>query len=417
MKDIFSGASSSFMSSSSSYYNSYDFELVNVGGTLYFTGDNGINGTELWKSNGTAAGTVLVKDFEPGSASSYPGSLTMVNNLLFMAMTKNEIGNELFVLNLTNGTAGNDSFVVTYSGTSPNATATVTLSSNGGPMTTLGVFPANFPLPLNGLGGTDSVRIVGTGGNDIFTANASGLTVNGARLVFTSIEARTIVGGAGNDSYQFDTDASLGTFTLNEAGGGVDTLDFSTTTTKTVSVNLSTASVQTVNSGLSLILSAGITVENVIGGSLGDTLIGNARPNTLIGNAGNDILVGLDGNDRLEGGTGLDVMIGGNGLDTLLGGDGDDILIAGRTSNDLNAANLNTIRTAWTASGVVYSTRVTNLRTGVGAPMVSLKKNVNVLNDAGEDDSLNGGTGTDWYFRAIDDVISDLVSGELVDLL
>ena len=40
-----------------------------------------------------------------------------------------------------------------------------------------------------------------------------------------------------------------------------------------------------------------------------------------------------------------------------------------------------------------------------------------VLNDAGEDDSLAGGTGTDWYFRALDDAITGLFAGEIIDVL
>ena len=36
--------------------------LTNVGGTLFFSANDGTNGGELWKSDGTAAGTVLVKD-------------------------------------------------------------------------------------------------------------------------------------------------------------------------------------------------------------------------------------------------------------------------------------------------------------------------------------------------------------------
>ena len=40
-------------------------------------------GSELWKSDGTAAGTVLVKDINPGSAWSYPDNLTNVNGTLF----------------------------------------------------------------------------------------------------------------------------------------------------------------------------------------------------------------------------------------------------------------------------------------------------------------------------------------------
>jgi hypothetical protein len=60
---------------------------------------------------------------------------------------------------------------------------------------------------------------------------------------------------------------------------------------------------------------------------------------------------------------------------------------------------------------------VTQLRAGVGSPTVSLNTTVNVLNDAGDDDALTGGTGTDWYFLALDDIISDLAAGEIKDTI
>ena len=41
--------------------------LTNVGGTLFFSADDGTHG-ELWKSDGTRAGTVLVKDINVGGA-------------------------------------------------------------------------------------------------------------------------------------------------------------------------------------------------------------------------------------------------------------------------------------------------------------------------------------------------------------
>ena len=39
-----------------------------------FSADDGMSGIELWTSNGTAAGTALVMDINPGAASSGPGS-------------------------------------------------------------------------------------------------------------------------------------------------------------------------------------------------------------------------------------------------------------------------------------------------------------------------------------------------------
>ena len=43
--------------------------LTNVNGTLFFRANDGTNGAELWKSDGTTAGTVLVKDIYAGSGS------------------------------------------------------------------------------------------------------------------------------------------------------------------------------------------------------------------------------------------------------------------------------------------------------------------------------------------------------------
>src|SRR3954471_23527439 len=47
-------------------FSSDPWEKVAIGSTAYFTADDGVNGRELWKSDGTAAGTVLVKDINPG---------------------------------------------------------------------------------------------------------------------------------------------------------------------------------------------------------------------------------------------------------------------------------------------------------------------------------------------------------------
>src|SRR5262245_29036554 len=70
--------------------------LVAVGSTTYFTADDAVNGRELWKSNGTAAGTVLVKDITPGSAGSNLASFTNVNGTLFFIVNDSATGTELW---------------------------------------------------------------------------------------------------------------------------------------------------------------------------------------------------------------------------------------------------------------------------------------------------------------------------------
>src|SRR5262249_2279298 len=49
--------------------------LTNVNGLLYFAADDGVNGRELWQSDGTAAGTVMVRDISPGTTGSDPAYL------------------------------------------------------------------------------------------------------------------------------------------------------------------------------------------------------------------------------------------------------------------------------------------------------------------------------------------------------
>ncbi|HEX7448432.1 MAG TPA: ELWxxDGT repeat protein, partial [Pirellulales bacterium] len=50
---------------------SYPASFTNVNGTLFFSASEGASGVELWKSDGTATGTTLVKDIYPGSTAVY----------------------------------------------------------------------------------------------------------------------------------------------------------------------------------------------------------------------------------------------------------------------------------------------------------------------------------------------------------
>jgi len=69
--------------------------LTDVGGTLYFAADDGVNGKELWKSDGTPSGTVLVRDIHP-VASSIPTNLTASGSLLYFTASDGASGKELW---------------------------------------------------------------------------------------------------------------------------------------------------------------------------------------------------------------------------------------------------------------------------------------------------------------------------------
>src|SRR5205807_403080 len=75
---------------------SFPYHLANVNGTLFFAADDGTHGTELWKSDGTAAGTVLVQDINPNGSSS-PSYLINVNGTLFFTANDGLPGAEPWV--------------------------------------------------------------------------------------------------------------------------------------------------------------------------------------------------------------------------------------------------------------------------------------------------------------------------------
>lgn len=65
-----------------------DFSYEVTSEHIYFPGMNIANGKELWRSDGTQAGTTMVSDIRPGSASSNPAILGVANGkILFTGIT------------------------------------------------------------------------------------------------------------------------------------------------------------------------------------------------------------------------------------------------------------------------------------------------------------------------------------------
>lgn len=79
-----------------------------MGGVLFFRGDDGVTGEELWRSDGTAAGTTIVADINPGVAHSFPSYLTALGGVLLFGANDGVNGSELW---RSDGTAGGTALV------------------------------------------------------------------------------------------------------------------------------------------------------------------------------------------------------------------------------------------------------------------------------------------------------------------
>jgi len=71
-------------------------DLTVLDGIVYFVADDGVHGRELWRSDGTADGTVLVKDIKPGAGFGHIRSLTSTGGSLFFAADDGVTGLELW---------------------------------------------------------------------------------------------------------------------------------------------------------------------------------------------------------------------------------------------------------------------------------------------------------------------------------
>lgn len=116
VKEIISGGVGGFETSAQFGYNSYPFSVVwQTGNTFYFTANNfasspggSQNDVELWKSDGTNGGTVMVKDIYGGNDGSFPSSFTPINGWLYFTAYNNVSGRELWK---SDGTGGGTNLV------------------------------------------------------------------------------------------------------------------------------------------------------------------------------------------------------------------------------------------------------------------------------------------------------------------
>lgn len=231
-----------------------------------------------------------------------------------------------------------------------------------------------------------------------------------------------LIGNSGNDTYVFDADAALDTDFLIEnadSEGGSDTLDFSSTTSLSITVNLSDPSPQFVNASLTLILNnvpyfpifSLYAFENVIGGSQPDTILGNDLDNLLTGGPGNDLIFAGDGNDTLNGDAGGDSLFGEAGNDLFIGGADNDTLIGG-TGNDTYFFDADTPLTSGTGNDLIIELPTEGADTLDFSSTTTLGITVNLGTAANQ--AVNANLTLALF---ADDVIENVVGGALDDII
>lgn len=188
---------------------------------------------------------------------------------------------------------------------------------------------------IDGYAGNDTIRgnigvdyIDGGQGDDSILAGAGDDHIQGGAKIYEGTSGSTrpyISGNAGNDYI--------------DGGAGTDEIDYGTTVLDRsgVIVDLIGGFATTLYGRDKL-----VSIENIGGSWLADTLKGSNGPNDIWGLNGNDLIEGYAGNDSVDGGVGNDTVSGGDGDDFLRDrGGGNDILSGGPNDDTIRGGNGN----------------------------------------------------------------------------
>lgn len=176
--------------------NEYMYNFTPYNDSLLFTKYDTAYGYELWKSNGTAAGTALLKDINAGSYSGNPYNITPCNGKIFFGATTLNKGTELWA---TDGTLAGTALIKDINKTTTAGSYAAALSetalANG--IVFSAVTPENS-LQLYKSDGTDASTVLI--GNPVLGENH-----NGIKDMITK----------GNNAYYISTDYSTGSSTAS----------------------------------------------------------------------------------------------------------------------------------------------------------------------------------------------------------
>lgn len=195
--------------------------MAALGATVLFAADDGSHGVELWKSDGTLSGTALVKDINPGSTtsggivtpnSSNPTDLVTMGGTVYFAANDGADGTQLW----------------RSDGTAAGTTMVTSLNASGGGLNPSDLLAVNGELYFTADDGTDGMQIWKTDGTTAGVtmvtnlkpttgaANPANLTDVGGTIYFTSN-----AGASGSQLYSTDGTSTGTQQVTSVVSGGV----------------------------------------------------------------------------------------------------------------------------------------------------------------------------------------------------
>ncbi len=237
------------------------------------------------------------------------------------------------------------------------------------------------------IGGDGNDQLYGRGGSDRIIGG------NSSDVLFGDDENDILDGGDGADNLQ----GGRGADTLS-GGAGSDTAGYYRYDATTgIIASLANPSINTGDAAGDTFIS----IENLFGSELNDTLYGDAGANRLNGARGDDRLFGYAGDDDLSGAGGNDILCGGAGADILRGlestggADGGNDTASYQTATARVVASLqNRMNNVGDAAGDTYIL-IDNLLGSHHADSLAGDGFANVIDGGAGNDTLRGYAGND----------------------
>ena len=211
-----------FVPGSKGLFDGAPLSIAVLGDRAFFAASDDAHGWELWVTDGTDAGTHLFADLTPGPTSSYPTGLTVSGGKLFFGVGNGAVGPALWV---TDGTAAGTMQIGAAQSLGLGLNTAVAFWPNDGKLYFAGATPITGQEPWVTDGTDAGTHMIANLAPDVAPSSSPGdLTASGNLIFFYAFDG-SLPGSLLYDTSLWRSDGTdAGTFRLMDSGQHPDTL-------------------------------------------------------------------------------------------------------------------------------------------------------------------------------------------------